>query len=127
MTDADLTRVIRGLEEVRFGRAARKDAYSVVRLDDALTALKAMLPANAKVLTAEQIRAMKDGETVWKETYVGCGINPVDMQIKIGDRLVGESDFDIICHSMGSVRDRPVSRWWTGNPTPAQRRDTRWN
>lgn len=123
----DLERVIRGLEEVRFGRAVKKDTYCTVRLDDALALLKDMLPAETKLLSAEEIRAMKDGETVWKETYVGCGINPVDMQIKIGDRLVGENDFDIICHSMGSVRDRPVSRWWTGNPTPAQRRDTRWN
>lgn len=127
MSEADLTRLINELEEVRYGRAARKDTYSVTRLDDALTTLKALLPGMAKLLTAEQIRAMKDGEVLWKETLTGYGINPVDMQIKIGDRLVGESDFDMICHSMGTLRDRPVSRWWTEKPTPAQRRDTLWN
>ena len=124
----ELDRVIKGLEEVRFGRNVRKDTYAVVRLDDALQYLRTKQPIVPSLLTWQDIAALPDGTTLYEECHdPDLGVDSIDLAIKIGGRLTLEDKWTNIWSDMGKAyRSGRVYRWWDLKPTEELRKATKW-
>ena len=124
----ELDSVIKGLEEVRFGRNVRRDTYSVERLDAALTYLRDKQPVIPSLLTWQEIAALPDGTTVWEECHdPDIGMDTIDLAMKIGGRLTLEDKWTNIWSDMGkSYRSGKVYRWWDLKPSEALSQETAW-
>lgn len=102
-------------------------AKHVKAIADAIAALKGDEP---RVLTFEEISALPDGAVVWEEFYNGetGGVDPHMIPLmKFEEQLTNGNDWTFVIDDMCEpAEDGCQWRWWSAEPTEAQRKRVKW-